>query len=225
MPSELLTNPTASFIAAALLTAAALFLLNLLGVLSLVYGCGAALVVALLVRFSTAYAGAYLAHAAGECSAGSILVGAASGRVPAAALAALGLCAAVWSGSFLGGHLRTRTRYPLVARVLCAGALAACIGVGELGTTPPAELLSNYWRLQGLGAGEAAALLRDTPQAWHEIFYPSPLLTSAWILLHQRCFTAFVVAAHAFSGLLALLFLVALCMGPRLCCRRKAHTD
>jgi hypothetical protein len=208
-------------------SAAALYLLNLLGVLSLLFGAGAALLAALAARFAAAYAAALLAHASGQCGSGSILVGSATGAAPALALAALALGAAAWCGSFLGGHLRhTPTRHPLLARAALAAALAGCCALGELGSTPPAELLANYWGAQRLSAREAAGLLGDTARAWRNVFSPSPLLTGAWVLLHQRCFAAFVVGAWAAHALLALVLGAAFLWGPRLCCgARKAHGE
>ena len=204
------------FIAAPLLIALACYILNLLGVISILVGSGAAALLALLCRLATAYAAALAAHSLGHCGAGSILVGGQSAPLKTAALALLAGCAAVWGGRFLCGHAPSRTRYPWLARLSFGLALAACIAQGELGTTPPTELLANYWsaqRVQGLAA------LQQMRAA--EMLNPNPLLTGAWVLLHQSCFKAFVIAAYSCSAALGLCFLVGALRGGQ----RKAHGD
>jgi hypothetical protein len=234
MPSASSAMPPELFFAAALLFCALLlYVLHLLGLFSILFGCTSASTVALLVRLAVAFSAASLSHTVGECGESSILVGSDTGAATALALAAAALGAAVWSGSFVGGHLRTATRFPLLAKLAFCATLAVSVGLGELGTTPPSELLANYWNTQRLSLRQVAALLMDptraladAPRAWLGLIFPSPLLTSAWILLHQRCFTAFVVAVHAAHALLALTFLAALLWGPRLCCAaRKTRTE
>ncbi len=215
-----------------LICALALCLCHFLGLFSLLFGKTTALLVALLVRYAVAFSAAFLSHAAGECGVSSILVGSNTGAALALALALAALGAAVWSGSFLGGHIDTGTRFPLVAKLAFCAMTAVSVYLGELGTTPPSELLANYWGAQRLNLDEMYAL-QDGPSAlsymvrvWHGVFFPSTLLTGAWILLHQRCYSAFVAVVHAAHACLLLLFLTALLWGPRLCCAaRQAHTE
>ena len=196
----------------------AVYALNRVGVVSLLYGGGIALLIALPARLATAYAAALLAHASGQCGERSILASEDAGAAPALALGALALAAAAWGGGLLGGHLRTRTRFPLLARLACAAALAGVVALRELGTVPPAELLSNYWTLQRLTPREAAALLTDTRRGWHRLLFPSLQPASAWAAEHQACFAAFSAAAAAATAALAGVLAAAAWAGPWLCC-------
>ena len=106
-------------------------------------------------------------------------------------------------------------RHPWLARLSFGLVLAACIAQGELGTIPSTELLANYWAAQKVQGLEA--LLRVSAA---EVFNPSPLLTGAWVLLHQGCFKAYVIAAYSCNAALGLCFLVGALSG-----QRKAHGD
>ena len=218
----------------------AVYILHALGVLSLFFGLSAALTVALCLRFAVAYTAAYHAHAAGACGGGAILVGGDAGAAPALALALTALVLAAWSGCFVSGNLCLGTRFPALARLVFAASLACCMALFALGTTPYEELLEsywsaqrlvNYWRTLTLSTTKADVLLQDAqrvlgdaPRAVRDALFPSPLLTSAWALLHPRCHASFVLAARAALALLALPFLTTLACG--LCLRRasrKAH--
>jgi hypothetical protein len=196
----------------------AVYVLNRVGVVSLLYGGGIALLLALPARLATAYAAALLAHASGQCGERSILASEDAGAAPALALGALALGAAAWGGGFLGGHLRTRTRYPLLARLACAAALAGVVALRELAVVPPAELLSNYWTLQRLTPREAAVLLADTRRGWRRLLFPDLQPANAWAAEHQACFATFSAAAAAATAALACVLAAAAWAGPWLCC-------
>ena len=221
MPAGLMSLPPATLLkllALALGSGLAVYALNRLGALSLLYGSGIALLVALPARLASAYAGALLAHASGQCGARDILAADDAGAARGAALGALALLAAAWGGALLGGRVRSRARYPLLARLACAAALAGMAAAGELGAVPPAELLANYWTLQRLAPWGAAALLADTQRGWRRLLFPALAPAEAWAAEHARCFAVFSGAAAAATAALAAVLAAGAWAGPGLCC-------